>query len=79
MPPKTTGEIDDILRQLPPRQETDSLLAEAAALQDELFRQTFARPAHADGADVIDDLAEMDFDDPRYLIIDESPTEGIPE
>ena len=78
MPPKTTGETD-YFACLPPQRETDALLAEAAALQDELFRQTFTRHAHAADADVIDDLAEMDFDDPRYLIVDESPTEENPE
>jgi hypothetical protein len=95
---KTAGENDPLFR-LPPRQETDSLLAEAAALEAELFRglpspaendrllrEAFASQqeqlrqivTHHDD-DLIDDLAEMDFDDPRYLIVDEPPTEETPE
>jgi hypothetical protein len=37
LPPKTAGEIDPFSL-LPSRQETDTLVAEAAALQEELFR-----------------------------------------
>jgi hypothetical protein len=91
---KTAGENDPLFR-LPPRQETDSLLAEAAALEAELFRglpspdendrllreaaasqqEQLRQIAAQQDDDLIDDLAEMDFDDPRYLILDERPTE----
>jgi hypothetical protein len=96
---KTAGKTDPLFH-LPTRQETDSLLAEAAALEAELFRglpspaendhllrEAFASQqeqlrqivTHHDDDDLIDDLAEMDFDDPRYLIVDEPPTEENPE
>lgn len=70
-PPKTTGEIDDILRLLPPQQETDALLAEAAAHQQEMLQRYLSQTAHATDAGVIDD--------PRYLIVDETPLEDYPE
>jgi hypothetical protein len=48
------------LHPLPPMTEADDLLLAAAS---------------AVGDDVVDDLADLDFDDPRFLVVDTPPSE----
>lgn len=64
-------------RSADPKNPEDSaekrLIADFLALPEDRQQALLAllpRPAAATGCDVIDDLAEMDFDDPAYLILD---------
>ena len=62
-PPNT--DKSDFFR-LPPLGEIDDLLLAAAAAQQ-------AAPQSAVGADVVDDLADLDLDGPRFLVVDAPP------
>lgn len=53
------------------REAAESLPADRLKAAVELIQQAAGRARAAHGGDVMDDLADLDLDDPMYLIIDE--------